>query len=102
MTTSASCSIEPDSRRSASCGRLSSRCSTARLNWLSATTGTSSSFASVFRARGRCEQREFLGARSQATGALGDFLHSVLLTGLARGSEQLQVVDDEKAEPVRA
>ena len=27
-TTSASCSIEPDSRRSASCGRLSSRFST--------------------------------------------------------------------------
>src|ERR1700719_3915859 len=51
MTTSASCSIEPDSRRSASCGRLSSRCSTARLSWLSASTGTSSSLARVLSPR---------------------------------------------------
>ncbi len=48
---SASCSIEPDSRRSDSCGRLSSRCSTARLSWDRPITGTSSSLASCFRPR---------------------------------------------------
>ena len=51
MTTSASCSIEPDSRRSLSIGRLSSRASTARDSCDSATTGTLSSFASVLRPR---------------------------------------------------
>ena len=47
-TTSASCSIEPDSRRS-SCGRLSSRDSTCRESWESAIIGTSSSFANALR-----------------------------------------------------
>src|SRR3546814_7111350 len=48
---SASCSIEPDSRRSESCGRLSSRCSTARLSCKSASTGTLRSLASVLSPR---------------------------------------------------
>ena len=43
---SASCSSEPDSRRSDSIGRLSVRCSGPRFSWLIATTGTSSSLAS--------------------------------------------------------
>ncbi len=49
ITTSASCSMEPDSRRSLSCGRLSSRLSTARESCDSATIGTFSSFASALR-----------------------------------------------------
>ena len=48
---SASCSIEPDSRRSDICGRLSVRCSGPRLSWQIAMTGTSSSLASSFSAR---------------------------------------------------
>src|SRR3546814_3364373 len=48
---SASCSIEPDSRRAESCGRLSSRCSTARLSCESASTGTLRSLASVLSPR---------------------------------------------------
>ncbi|MNT09506.1 hypothetical protein D3C72_1442920 [compost metagenome] len=51
MTMSASCSIEPDSRRSESIGRLSVRLSTARLSCESATTGTESSRASCLRPR---------------------------------------------------
>ncbi len=47
---SASCSIEPDSRRSDTCGRLSVRCSDPRFSWLNAITGTSSSLASSFNA----------------------------------------------------
>ena len=43
---SASCSIEPDSRRSDIIGRLSERCSGPRLSCESATIGTSSSLAS--------------------------------------------------------
>src|SRR5258707_391609 len=49
--TSASCSIAPDSRRSDITGRLFGRCSSERLSWDSATTGTLSSFASDFIAR---------------------------------------------------
>ena len=45
MTTSASCSIEPDSPRSAKIGLLSSRCSTALLNCERATIGMFNSFA---------------------------------------------------------
>ncbi len=45
---SASCSIEPDSRRSDSCGVLSVRCSEPRLSWLIAMIGTSSSLANSF------------------------------------------------------
>ena len=48
ITMSASCSIEPDSRKSDSCGRLSSRLSTARDSWDSAITGTDNSFAIAF------------------------------------------------------
>src|SRR5699024_9536772 len=44
-TRSASCSIEPDSRRSEIIGRLSVRCSLPRLSWDRAMTGTSSSLA---------------------------------------------------------
>src|SRR5205807_3028559 len=47
QTTSASCSMAPDSRRSESCGRRCSppRCSGARDSCDKATTGTSSSLA---------------------------------------------------------
>ena len=45
MTTSASCSIEPDSLRSANTGLLSSRCSTALLNCERATIGIFNSYA---------------------------------------------------------
>jgi len=49
MTTSASCSIEPDSRRSESCGRWSPpRLSGARLSCDKASTGTPSSLAIAF------------------------------------------------------
>ena len=48
---SASCSIAPDSRKSAIRGFLSSRFSTARLSCESAITGTFSSRASVFSRR---------------------------------------------------
>lgn len=54
-TTSASCSIEPDSRRSESCGFLSLRISGPRFSWDKATTGTSSSLAKSFRARENSE-----------------------------------------------
>ena len=45
--TSASCSMAPDSRRSAITGRFSARVSTWRLSCDSATTGTLSSLASA-------------------------------------------------------
>ena len=48
---SASCSIEPDSRKSEFTGRLSARCSNVRLSWESAITGTSNSFANAFNER---------------------------------------------------
>ncbi|MNN38273.1 hypothetical protein D3C81_1522590 [compost metagenome] len=48
---SASCSIAPDSRRSAITGRLSVRVSSERLSWDSAITGTFSSLARPFRPR---------------------------------------------------
>ena len=51
MIKSASCSIEPDSRRSELIGRLSLRCSKLRFNWDKATTGTSNSFAKDLRER---------------------------------------------------
>ena len=87
MTTSASCSIEPDSRRSDSIGRLSSRCSTARDSCDSASTGTF----------------ELLGQRLEAAGDLGDFLHAVFLAAaLAEAAHQLQIVDDDQAEAVLA
>ncbi len=47
ITTSASCSIEPESRKSDRRG-LPPRDSTARDSWESASTGTSSSLASDF------------------------------------------------------
>jgi hypothetical protein len=46
MTTSASCSSAPDSRRSDSIGFLSERASVCRESWEIAITGTSSSLAS--------------------------------------------------------
>ena len=51
MTMSASCSMEPDSRRSDSIGRFLPRISTARDSCDSAMTGMSISFASTFRPR---------------------------------------------------
>ena len=51
MTTSASCSIDPDSRKSESIGLLSCRCSRFLLSWDSATTGHSSSRAKIFKLR---------------------------------------------------
>ena len=48
---SASCSMAPDSRRSDSMGRLSSRFSLARESWLRQITGTSSSLAMIFSIR---------------------------------------------------
>ena len=50
-TMSASCSSAPDSRRSDNWGCGKSRFSGARLSWESASTGTSSSFASALRDR---------------------------------------------------
>jgi hypothetical protein len=49
--TSASCSIAPDSRRSAITGRLSVRVSSERLSCDSAITGTFSSLASALNPR---------------------------------------------------
>src|SRR5690606_22797356 len=51
ITTSASCSMAPDSRRSESMGLPPLRSSTFRLSWLSASTGTSSSLESCLSAR---------------------------------------------------
>ena len=51
MTISASCSMAPDSRRSESMGRLSSRFSLARLSWLRQITGTLSSLAMILSIR---------------------------------------------------
>ncbi|CAM5570382.1 hypothetical protein SANTM175S_04161 [Streptomyces antimycoticus] len=48
---SASCSMEPDSRRSETIGFLSVRCSGPRFSCESAITGTSSSLASSLRFR---------------------------------------------------
>ena len=48
MTTSASCSMAPDSRRSESMGLLFCLCSFARESWLRQSTGTPSSFAIIF------------------------------------------------------
>src|SRR5260370_1060371 len=50
ITTSASCSMAPDSRKSESCGPRSSR-SGARVSWLSTSTGICSSFARPFNPR---------------------------------------------------
>src|SRR6266478_5898707 len=54
-TRSASCSMAPDSRKSASWGRWSVRFSGARDNCDSATIGTFNSFASAFSSREICE-----------------------------------------------
>ena len=51
ITTSLSCSIAPEPRRSASVGRLSWRCSTLRESWEMASKGTFSSRASSLRVR---------------------------------------------------
>ena len=51
MTTSASCSMEPESRRSDSMGRLSERCMLARDSWAQASSGTFSSRAMALRRR---------------------------------------------------
>ncbi|MNW61209.1 hypothetical protein D3C74_392500 [compost metagenome] len=52
---SASCSIEPDSRRSDMAGFLSVRCSAPRFSCEIAMTGTSSSFARSLSARENSE-----------------------------------------------
>lgn len=57
MIMSASCSSDPDSRRSDTCGRLSVRCSGPRLSWLIATTYV-----------------EFLGHQLEASGEVRNFL----------------------------
>src|SRR5712672_3609843 len=57
MTTSASCSIAPDSRRSESCGPRSSR-SGARVSWLRTRTGICSSLARPLRAREIIDDQE--------------------------------------------
>ncbi len=44
---------------------------------------------------------QFLGQRLQAAGDLRDLLHAVFLPALARRIEELEVVDDDQAEPVR-
>jgi hypothetical protein len=80
MTMSASCSIAPDSRRSASLGRLSSRSSTPRLSCASAITGTCSSLARNLSRRG--DLRNLLFARSALVFRL----------------DELQVVDDHHAD----
>ena len=48
MTTSESCSIDPDSLKSDNCGFLSSLCSTCLDNWDKAMIGMFNSFASAF------------------------------------------------------
>ena len=52
---SASCSREPDSRRSLIWGLLPVRCSGPRLSWATAITGISSSLASSLRERENSE-----------------------------------------------
>src|SRR5213075_3385 len=76
ITTSASCSMAPDSRRSESCGPRSSR-SGARVSWLSTSTGIPSSLARPFSAR---DARHFFLAVAKAA---------------ARGDE-LEVIDDQE------
>ena len=77
---SASCSIEPDSRRSERIGRLSWRCSTARESWDRATIGT----------------LEVAGEHLQLPRDLRDLLDAAL--GGAAGGHELQVVDDDQPE----
>ena len=80
MITSASCSIAPDSRRSASCGFLLGARLDRRLSCESAITGTLSSLASAL------SEREMLG----------DLLLAAV--GVDGAAHELQVVDDDQAE----
>ena len=73
--------MEPDSRRSDNCGRLSSR---------------DLHLAGELRERDH-RHREFLRERLQAGGDLGQLLHAVLAL-FRRAREQLQVVDDQHIE----
>ena len=79
-TRSASCSIDPDSRRSDRIGRLSCRCSTARESWESA------------------QHRDVQVAREhlQVPRDLRHLLHAVL--DGSPGRHQLDVVDDDQPE----
>ena len=74
--------MEPDSRRSESCGRLSSR---------------DLDLARKLRQR---EDRnvQLLRQRLQIGGDLGDLLHAVLRGAPARAGDELQVVDDQEVE----
>ena len=82
---SASCSSDPESRRSASIGRLSLRVSTPRLSCASAMIGTPRSLAVTLSVRQISES-------------------SSLRLALRRehaGTQELQVVDEDRAQPVR-
>ena len=74
--------MDPDSRKSASCGRLSSRCSTWRESWERARTGT-----------------QLLGEGFQPGGDLRDLLHPALGGAPGGAREKLEIVDDDEAEP---
>ena len=81
-TTSASCSMPPDSRRSESIGRPPGRCSGARESWEMPITGTFSSRARIFRPRlNWLDLLDPVGSR-------------------VLGPHQLQVVDDHQPQPL--
>ena len=80
ITMSASCSMLPDSRRSASIGRLSWRYSSWRLSCDSVITGASSSRARIFSPRESSDTSTWR------------------LSERRRRRHQLQVVDDDQAE----
>ena len=86
ITTSASCSIEPDSRRSDKLRPLV--------------------LAVLDRAR-QLRQRQhrdvqFLGERLQPLGDLADLQHAVLRPRAGRGAHQLQIIDDDQRQPLGA
>ena len=78
--------MEPDSRRSASCGRLSSRFSTARESWDSAMIGTFSSLARAFMLVVICD--------TSCTRLSDDCRAEPVM--------QLQIVDDDQAQALLA
>ena len=86
MTTSESCSMAPDSRRSDSCGRLSARASGLRLSCESAMTGT-------------CE---LLREQLQRAADLGNLLLAVVRAPSQRAGHELEVVDDDELQALPA
>ena len=86
ITASASCSIEPDSRRSDELRPL-----------------VLAAFDRPRKLRQREHRhRQFLGDRLQTLRDLADFQHAVFRPGTGRRAHQLQIVDDDQRQPLGA